>query len=38
MLSQKDMEYNILLAHRQFISGLKKFLDMLKDDIDDVEG
>jgi len=38
MLSQKDMEYNMLMAHRQFISGLEKSLDMLKDDIDDVEG
>jgi len=38
MLSQKDMEYSMLMAHRQFISGLEKSLDMLKDDIDDVEG
>jgi len=38
MLSQKDMEYNMLMAHRQFISGLEKSLDMLKDDIDEVEG
>jgi len=37
MLSQKDMEYNMLLAHRQFITGLEKSLDMLKNDIDEVE-
>ena len=38
MLRQKDMEYNMLLAHRQFISGLEKSLDMLKDEISEVEG
>lgn len=38
MLRQKDMEYNMLMAHRQFISGLEKTLDMLNDDIKAVEG
>jgi len=38
MLSQKDMEYNMLLAHRQFITGLERSLDMIKEDIHDVEG
>ena len=38
MLRQKDMEYNMLKAHRQFISELEKSLDMLKDDINEVEG
>lgn len=38
MLRQKDMEYNMLLAHRQFISGLEKTLDMLNEDITEVEG
>jgi hypothetical protein len=38
MLRQKDMEYNMLFAHRQFITGLEKSLDMLKDDINEVEG
>ena len=38
MLRQKDMEYNMLLAHRQFITGLEKSLDMLDDEINEVEG
>jgi len=38
MLSQKDMEYSMLMAHRQFLSGLEKSLDILKDDISEVEG
>ncbi len=38
MLRQKDMEYNMLKAHRQFISELEKSLDILKDDINEVEG
>jgi hypothetical protein len=38
MLLQKDMEQNMLMAHRQFISGLEKTLDMLNEDIMAVEG
>ena len=38
MLRQKDMEESMLMAHRQFVSGLEKSLDMLRDDIDQVEG
>lgn len=38
MLRQKDMEQNMLMAHREFIAGLEKTLDMLKDDINEVEG
>ena len=38
MLMQKDMEYNMLINHRYFVSGLKKSLDILKDDINEVEG
>lgn len=38
MLRQKDMEHNMLMAHRQFISGLEESLDMLNEDIKSVEG
>ena len=38
MLRQKEMEYNMLLVHRQFIAGLEKSLDMLNDDIKTVAG
>lgn len=38
MLSQKDMEKTMLTAHRQFMSGLEKSLDILKEDIDQTEG
>jgi hypothetical protein len=38
MLSQKDMESTMLIAHRQFVSGFEKSLDMLKNDINEVEG
>ena len=38
MLSQKEMEDGMLVAHRQFITGLEKTLDMLNDDINEVEG
>ena len=38
MLPQKDMEYSMLRAHRQFITGLEETLDLLKDDINEVEG
>ncbi len=38
MLRQKDMEYSMLMAHRQFLSGLEKSVDMLKDEINEVEG
>jgi hypothetical protein len=38
VLRQKDMEQNMLMAHRQFISGLEKTLDMLNEDIKAVEG
>jgi len=38
MLPQKDMESRMLKAHRQFITGLEETLDILKDDINEVEG
>jgi hypothetical protein len=38
MLRQKDMEYNMLIAHRQFIKGLEETLEILKDDLNEVEG
>lgn len=38
MLRQKDMESNMLRAHRQFITGLEETLEMLNDDIGEVEG
>ena len=38
MLRQKDMESSMLRAHRQFISGLEESLDLLRDDINQVEG
>jgi hypothetical protein len=38
MLRQKDMEYSMLLAHRQFITGLEKSIEMLNEDINEVEG
>lgn len=36
MLRQIEMEEAMLMAHRQFITGLEKSLDMLQDDIDQV--
>ena len=38
MLSQKDMEASMLRAHRQFITGLEETLDVLKKDINEIEG
>ncbi|MFC1843470.1 hypothetical protein ACFLZ5_01610 [Thermodesulfobacteriota bacterium] len=38
MLSQKEMEASMLRAHRQFIAGLEQTLDMLKKDINEIEG
>jgi len=38
MLRQKDMEDNMLRAHRQFITGLEETLETLKEDITNVEG
>lgn len=38
MLRQKEMEQNMLIAHRQFITGLERSLDMLNDEISEVEG
>jgi hypothetical protein len=38
MLSQKDMEYSMLRAHRQFITGLEETLEVLKEDIKEIEG
>ncbi len=37
MLRQKDMEDNMLVAHREFITGLEKSLDMLRDEVGEVE-
>ena len=36
MLRQKEMEQAMLVAHRQFLTGLENSLDMLQDDIDQV--
>ena len=36
MLRQKEMEEAMLVAHRQFVTGLEQSLDMLQDDIDQV--
>lgn len=36
MLSQKDMENAMLMAHRQFLTGLEKSLDILEEDLDQV--
>ena len=36
MLRQKEMEQAMLVTHRQFLTGLEKSLDMLRDDIDQV--
>lgn len=38
MLRQKDMEASMLMAHRQFVTGLEKSLDMLREDIHEIEG
>ena len=38
MLSQKDMEYNMLRSHRKFIAGLEETLEVLKDDLNEIEG
>ena len=37
MLRQKDMEQAMLTAHRQFLTGLEKSIDMLEGDLDQVE-
>jgi len=37
MLSQKDKEQAMLIAHRQFLTGLEKSIDMLEDDLDQAE-
>jgi hypothetical protein len=34
MLSQKDMEQAMLIAHRQFLTGLEQSIGMLEDDLD----
>jgi hypothetical protein len=36
MLRQVEMEQAMLVAHRQFLTGLEKSLDMLEDDINQV--
>ena len=38
MMQQKDMESSMLKTHRKFISGLEESLDILKDNINEVEG
>jgi hypothetical protein len=38
MLPQKDMEYSMLRAHRQFIAGLEETFEMLKNDLNEIEG
>jgi len=35
MLKQKDMERTMLLAHREFMTGLEKSIDMLESDINE---
>ena len=36
MMRQKEMEDAMLVAHKEFVTGLEKSLDMLQDDIDQV--
>ena len=37
MLRQKDMEQAMLMAHRQFLTGLEQTIGMLEDDLDQVK-